>query len=71
MLIYWKRKQKLKIEQLKAFGHSLQQKKWKKKKKLEKKKRKYGRLIKDRIIIDVKTLLHQEENYYEPKSVIN
>ena len=50
------------------FGHFL---KHKKKKKIEKKKQN-ERIIKDRIIRDIRTLFEQqEEDYYEPKRVSN
>ena len=50
------------------FGHFL---KLKKKKKIEKEKQN-ERIIKDRIIRDIRTLFEQqEEDYYEPKRVSN
>ena len=50
------------------FGHFLKQEK---KKKIEKKKHN-ERIIKDRIIKDIRALFEQqEEDYYEPKRVTN
>ena len=43
----------------------------KERKKLEKKKETNNRLIKDRIIRDIKTLFEQEEDYYKPQRVSN
>ena len=48
-----------------------QKEKKKERKKLEKKKELNERLIKDRIITDIRTLFEQEEDYYKPKRVSN
>ena len=45
---------------------------WNIRRKRRKKKKKHNeRIIKDRIIRDIRTLSEQEEDYYEPKRVIN
>ena len=52
------------------FGHFLKQKK---KKKIEKKKEHNKRIIKDRIIRDIRTLFEQEEeqDHYKPERASN
>ena len=59
----------MKTEKLEIFGNFLKNKK---KKKKEKTKEYDGRLIKDKIIRDIRTLFEQqEEDHYKPKWVSN
>ena len=69
-LSYRKRtKNKLKTEKLEIFGNFLKNKKKKKKEKI---KEYDERLIKDKIITDIRTLFEQqEEDHYKPKWVSN
>ena len=54
-------------DKIMVFGYFLKQQK---KKNIEKKKQN-ERIIKDRIIRDIRTLSEQEEDYYKPKRVSN
>ena len=64
--MYLKRKKR---NQIIDFGHFwIKSRKRKKKTKLEKKK---TRLIKDRIIRNIRTLFKQEEDYYKHKTISN
>ena len=53
---------KLKIEKLEIFGHFLKQKKKKGKEEIREKKGTNDRLIKDKIIRDIRTFFEQEDD---------
>ena len=72
-LLYQKRaNRKLKIEDVEIVGHFLQEKKKKRKKGIREKAKHNERLIKDRIIRDIRALFEQkEEDYCKPERTNN
>ena len=53
------------------MGTSQNKRRKKRKKKIREKKEINNRLIKDRIIRDIRIVFEQEEDYYKPKRVSN